>query len=194
MDGTTRDQPDRAASPPLEIPSLEEQEAMKEAMMKMPESDPEYMNTIMHLYRQPDPESKPKTLFFYGSLMDPDVVRVIAETSTEPELHKASIHGFKLKIWGFYPTLVSGDTSDIVHGVYWQAENDLQLGLLQRYETHRYKLVTCSIYVEKDGVTIDDGLTFVWAGDPGSSELKDGEFLLERYQLYFKPDGFKRKA
>lgn len=192
MDNNMRDQPDRA-SPPLEIPTQEEQEAMKKAMMEIPESNPEYMNMIMHLYRQPDLESKPKNLFFYGSLMDPDVIRVIAETSTEPELHKASIRGFKLKMWGFYPTLVPGDTKDTVHGVYWQAKNSRQLGLLQRYETHRYKLAKCAIYVD-DGSIIEDGLTFVWASDPGSSELKDGEVLLERYQLYFKPDAFKRKA
>lgn len=191
MDDSGRTQPDRA-SPPLEIPTLEEVEAMKEAMMEMPESNPDYMNTIMHLYRQPDPESRPQNLFFYGSLMDPDVIRVITETSTEPKLHKASIHGFKVKLWGFYPTLVPGNTKDIVYGVYWQAENNRQLGLLQRYETHRYKLATCSIYIEKDGSNISNGLTFMWAGDPGSSELKDGEFLLERYQLYFKPDDFKR--
>lgn len=197
MDNSTHGQPDRdRASPPLEIPTFEEQEAMKEAIMKMPESNPEYMNTIMHIYRQPDPESKPKDLFFYGSLMDPDVIRVIAETSTSTELvvHKAMIYGFKLKMWGLYPTLVPGDAEDIVHGVYWQAESDRQLGLLQRYETHRYKLARCSIYVEKDRRTIDDGLVFIWAGDPGSSELKDGEFSLERYQLYFKPDAFKQGA
>lgn len=193
MDNSTREQPDRA-SPPLKIPTFEKQEAMKEAVMKMPQAQPEYMDMIMNLYRQPDLNSKPKNLFFYGSLMDPDVVRVIAETSTEPELHNASIHGFKLKMWGFYPTLVPGNTGDTVHGVLWQTENDRQLGLLQRYETHRYKPATCSIHVEKDGSIVEDGLTFVWAGDPESNELKDGEFLLERYQLYFKPDAFKRKV
>lgn len=166
---------------------------MKNDLMKMPESNPEYMQTIMHLYRQPDPESKPKNLFFYGSLMDPDVIQVIAETSSEPELHRASIDGFKLKMWGLYPTLVPGDTGDIVHGVYWQAENDRQLGLLQRYETNRYKLATCAIHFDEDRRVIKNGLTFVWANDPGSSELKDGEFSLEIYQLYFKPDAFKRE-
>lgn len=193
MDSKTGDQLDRT-SPPLETPTLEEQEAMKNAMMKMPESNPEYMQTIMHLYRQPDPESKPKNLFFYGSLMDPDVIRVIAETSNEPKLHKASIHGFKLKMWGIYPTLVPGDTGDIVHGVYWQAENDRQLGLLQRYETNRYKVATCAIHFDEDRRVIKDGLTFVWANDPGSSELNDGEFSLEIYQLYFKPDAFKQNV
>ncbi|KAI3396844.1 hypothetical protein diail_11616 [Diaporthe ilicicola] len=193
MDHDTRDQSDRT-SPPIKIPTQEEVEAMKEAMTAMLQSNPEYMDTMMQLYRQPDLESKPKNLFFYGSLMDPDVIRVIADTSVEPQLHKASIHGFRLKMWGVYPTLVPGDAGDTVQGVYWQAENHRQLGLLQRYETHRYKPASCSISLEKDGSTIDDGLTFMWAGDPASSELKDGEFLLERYQLYFKPDAFKRKV
>ncbi|KAG6355434.1 hypothetical protein INS49_003396 [Diaporthe citri] len=147
MDHNPRDQPDRAP-PPLKYPTLEEMEAFKEEVENfeakveafkeeveslneittgVPQSNPGHMNTTMRLYRQPDPESKPKNLFFYGSLMDPDVLRVISLSSADPELHKASIHGFKLKMWG-------------------------------------------------------------------SSELKDGEFVLENYQLYSKPDIFKRKA
>lgn len=204
MDHNTRDQPDKA-SPRLDCSTLETLEAFekqvetfignvetsieKEEMLldilNGSRSNTDYRNTIMQ------PESKPKNLFFYGSLMDPDFLRVISGTSVKPELYKASIHGFKLKMWGCYPTLVPGDAGDTVQGVYWQAENDRQLGLLQRYETHRYKPAPCSIHVEKDGSIIDEGLTFVCAGDLGSSELDDGEFSLERYQLYFKPDAFK---
>lgn len=189
MDQNTRGQPDTASSP-LEYPTLGV-EAFREPIIEMPQ-----FNTkgILHLYRQPVLESKPKNLFFYGSLMDPDVLGVISDISADPKLHKASIPGFKLKMWGCYPTLVPGDAGDTVQGVYWQAENDRQLGLLQRYETHRYKPAKCSIHVEKDESIIEDGLTFVWAGDPESSELKDGEFSLERYQLYFKPDFFKWKV
>jgi hypothetical protein len=50
------------------------------------------------------------------------------------------------------------------------------------------------ISVEGDGHTVEDGLTFVWAGDPASNELTDVEFLLERYQLYFRHDIFRPKA
>lgn len=96
-------------------------------------------------------------------------------------------------MWGVYPTLVPGSAEDTVQGMYWQAENRRQIDLIQRYETHRYTPATCPISVE-DGRTIEDGLTYVWAGDPASNELKDGELLLERYHLYFKPDIFKRKA
>lgn len=201
MDQETRDKPDEAStapeSPPYDKWDESEAEAHKEAMMQMLRSNTAYMDSVTRLWRQPDPEettSNSPSFFFYGSLMDPDVVRVIAGTSAEPELHKASIKGFKLKMWGFYPTLVPGSVEDTVQGMYWQAENTRQRDLIQRYETHRYKPAPCEISVDGDRRTIENGLTFVWAGDPASNELKDGEFLLERYQLYFKPDIFKRNA
>lgn len=105
---------------------------------------------------------------------------LLAGCLTEPELHNASVHGFKLKPWEFYPTLVPWNAEDTVHGMYWQAEYERQVALLQRYETHIHKTTACSINVEKGKSSIEDGLTFVWAGDPASSELKDGEVLLEK--------------
>lgn len=66
-----------------------------------------------------------------------------------------------------------------------------QVDLLQRYETHVYKPATCSIHVEKDWSTTDDGLTFVWASNPESNERKDGGILPEKYQCYFKTDAFE---
>lgn len=195
MDQEARDKPDEASTAPEPPPCNEWDESDDEAMVQMLRSNPVYMDSVTRLWRQADPSettSSPPTFFFYGSLMDPDVLRVIAVTSAEPELHKASIKGFKLKMWGFYPTLIPGSADDTVQGMYWQAENTRQRDLLQRYETHRYKPVPCEISIEGEGRTIENGLTFVWAGDPASNELKDGEFLLERYQLYFKPDAFKR--
>lgn len=194
MDQETHDKPDEASSAP-ESPRYEEwdenkAEEHKEAMMQMLRSNPAYVESVTRLWRDPNPDetaSDPPSFFFYGSLMDPDVVRVIAETSAEPELHKASVKGFRLKMWGFYPTLVPGGLEDTVQGMCWRAENSRQRDRLQRYETHRYKPAPCEISVEGgDGRTVESGLTFVWAGDPASSELKDGEFLLERYQLYFQ--------
>lgn len=132
-------------------------------------------------------------MFFYGSLMDPDVLRFIAQTPAAPELHKASIRGFKLKMWGPYPALIPGEPKDAVQGVYWRSEDDGQLDLLQQYETDVYRPAACAIRAGEDGSTIRDGLAFVWAGDPASDELHDGEFSLEMYQLYFKPDSFKRE-
>ncbi|ROV93306.1 hypothetical protein VSDG_06897 [Cytospora chrysosperma] len=195
MDQEARDKPDEASTAPEPPPCNEWDESDDEAMVQMLRSNPAYMDSVTRLWRQADPSettSSPPTFFFYGSLMDPDVLRVIAVTSAEPELHKASIKGFKLKMWGFYPTLIPGSADDTVQGMYWQAENTRQRDLLQRYETHRYKPAPCEISIEGEGRTIENGLTFVWAGDPASNELKDGEFLLERYQLYFKPDAFKR--
>lgn len=203
MDQDSCDRPDeataRSESPRQETLDERAFKAHKEVMLDILRSNTAYMDSVKRLYRGPVPDadisSNPPNLFFYGSLMDPDVVRVIAEISAaEPQLLKASIRGFKLKMWGVYPTLVPGFAEDTVQGVYWQAENMRQIDLIQRYETHRYKPATCVISVGEDARTIEDGQTFVWAGDPASKELKDGEFLLERYQLYFKPDIFKRKA
>lgn len=64
---------------------------MKEDMIKVLQSQPEHIKMIMYLYRQPDVASKLKNLFFYGSLMDPDIARVVANPSMIPDLVKASI-------------------------------------------------------------------------------------------------------
>lgn len=104
---------------------------------------------------------------------------------------KASITGFKMKMWGPYPTLVPGSASEQVHGILWQAENLQQLQYLQKYETEKYKDVRCKIRVE-DGRRMVDGVAFVWAGNPRSRELTGGKFSLKHYQLYNKSDLFRR--
>lgn len=59
-----------------------------------------------------------------------------------------------------------------------------QLSLLQQYETSRYKLAVYPIHIEDDRGIIEEKLVFVEAGDPkASSELKDRELSLGRYQL-----------
>lgn len=201
MNDNTLNRPNEATAGP-DLPPRDERafQAHNEVMLEMLRSNTAHANPRpVRLPQHPNPgagaSSGPPSFFFYGSLMDPDVVRVIAETpAAEPQLHRASIRGFRLRKWGVYPTLVPGSAEDAVQGVYWQAENTRQVDLLQRYETCQYTPATCVISVEGEGRTIEDGLTFVWAGDPASNELTDGEFSLERYQLYFKPDIFKRKA
>lgn len=200
----------RDASPPrkLKIRSFENVKALTEALTKAltmtepSQSDPADMPTNATASASPtlnppanvDPKPKKPSFFFYGSLMDPDVLYFIARTSaTDPQLHKASIRGYKMKKWGCYPTLVPAEDADaVVHGVYWQAEDEGQLALLQRYETNRYRPATCEIRVEGDGRVLGDGVVFVWAGDKESRELVDGGFSLEEYRLLYKPDVFKR--
>ncbi|KAF2801293.1 uncharacterized protein BDZ99DRAFT_403719, partial [Mytilinidion resinicola] len=53
------------------------------------------------------------------------------------------------------------------------------------YKTSAYSWSACDIKLV-DGTTINSCRTFCWAGDPGSKELEEGAFDLERYQRYFK--------
>ncbi|ROV94214.1 hypothetical protein VSDG_05689 [Cytospora chrysosperma] len=145
------------------------------------------MDSVTRLYRGPDPD-----FFFYGSLMGPDTARFIADISAaEPQLHlhTASIRGSSGRCGGSIRPSVPGPP-----GTRSRARNRRQIDLIQRYETHRYKPAKCVISVEGDGRMIEDGLMFVWAGDPASNELTDVEFLLEKYQLDFKHDIFRPKA
>ncbi|ROW10627.1 hypothetical protein VMCG_01609 [Cytospora schulzeri] len=134
MDQGSHDEPDeptaRSQFPPVESRDAVQMEAHKEAMLEMLRSNTEYMDSVTRLHRDPDLEAAgdtssklppPPNFFFYGSLMDPDVLQVIAEISSnapaatgEPELHRASIKGFRLKMWGVYPTLVPGSAEDTV--------------------------------------------------------------------------------
>ncbi|KAG8157865.1 hypothetical protein KVR01_012137 [Diaporthe batatas] len=143
---------------------------------------------------EPSPE-QPGKFFFYGSLMDPDVLYAITRSSAEPVLHKATIRGHKMKKWGSYPALIPGGAGDVVDGVYWEAEDAGQSALLQHYETNMYRPVACTIRVEKGdgGVVVEDGLVFVWAGNAGSEELEEGGFSLEEYRLHHKPYMFVPK-
>jgi hypothetical protein len=50
--------------------------------------------------------SIPFNLFFYGSLMDSDVLSYVAKPHLPPIYQKASIKNFAMKLWGPYPTLI----------------------------------------------------------------------------------------
>lgn len=91
----THDEPDEATagsySPRHDILDEKAFEAHKEVMLDMLRSNTAHMDFVTRLYRGPDPD-----FFFYGSLIDPDAVRFIAEISAaEPQLHlhTASIRG-----------------------------------------------------------------------------------------------------
>ena len=62
------------------------------------------------------PSTKPTTpdlqpfapchMFFYGSLMDPEVIETIAKLQSPAQVRTATITGFRVKMWGIYPTLI----------------------------------------------------------------------------------------
>jgi gamma-glutamylcyclotransferase (GGCT)/AIG2-like uncharacterized protein YtfP len=128
---------------------------------------------------------EPTPFFFYGSLMDPEVLQSVLGLPETPELQRGAIHHFKIKMWGIYPALVKAE-GGIVEGMVWTVQTEEQLQQLQNYETSAYTPSYCIVDLA-DGGRIDFARTFRWNGDPDSRELEDGAFDIGRYQKYFKP-------
>ena len=133
---------------------------------------------------------EPCHMFFYGSLMDPEVLQAVLRlpdppTTTTP----ATIDGYKIKMWGIYPTLVPAQGT--VSGVVWKLESKEHFQRLVMYESSAYTWSNCSAKLE-DGTVLSGCRTFVWAGSPDDENLKEGNFDLEQYQMYRKPAVFWR--
>ncbi len=105
----------------------------------------------------------PRTLFFYGSLMDPEVLSRVARLWQKPKLEDAWVEGFEMKLWnGLYPVLLpvtsgtgSTTTSEAsagnrVRGKAWVATEKDQIEWLQRYETKAYRPVECEVNVGRE--------------------------------------------
>ncbi|MCJ1313073.1 hypothetical protein MMC25_006750 [Agyrium rufum] len=124
--------------------------------------------------------------FFYGSLMDPDLLTEILNLKELPKLRAAYTSGYATKLWGQYPALVEDTkTSARIEGVMFDVEC-MQVGeRLAEYETGNYLAKPCLITYVNDGVTtFFDGYTFVFVGNP--RDLSEGSFDL---QLWLKRIG-----
>ncbi|KAE8874282.1 hypothetical protein PTNB73_00914 [Pyrenophora teres f. teres] len=71
-----------------------------------------YMRSLIAESAQTSEKSfEPCHMFFYGSLMDPEVIQSVIKLTELPTTKPATISGFKIKMWGIYPALVpSGHT------------------------------------------------------------------------------------
>lgn len=131
---------------------------------------------------------RPTFFFFYGTLMDPEVLQQILSLDELPRIEKATITKFKIKMWGIYPALV-GACDGVVTGTIWQVANVDQFIRLARYETSAY--TPCEVEIMRQDGEIEHGKSFRWAGDPNSSDLEEGSFSLDLYQVHFKPALFQ---
>jgi len=127
---------------------------------------------------------QPCHLFFYGSLMDAEVLQSILDLSGTPALRNAVVPGFATKMWGIYPVLVLQEQG-IVSGKVWKVTSEEHFLKLVEYETSVYTWRRCEAMLD-EGEVLQDCRTFCWAGDPQSRELEEGSFDLERYRRYFK--------
>lgn len=133
---------------------------------------------------------QPCHMFFYGSLMDPEVIRAVLGLPDLPTTKPASISGYQIKLWGIYPALIPS-TSSTVYGVVWEITQEDHFNRLAAYETAAYTWVRCDVMLE-NGTVLKECRTFIWAGQPDSKELEDGSFDFERYQKYFKSSVVRR--
>lgn len=121
-------------------------------------------------------------LFFYGSLMHPTLLQTITGIPTPPITYSASITGWKIKIWGVYPTLVPS-TSGRVLGVVWQCTSQEQFDRLEQYESSKYRWVECEAVLEggdrEEKKEVVKCRTFCWAGEEESEDLEEGEWDLK---------------
>ncbi|KAF1917594.1 hypothetical protein BDU57DRAFT_513932 [Ampelomyces quisqualis] len=134
-------------------------------------------------------------MFFYGSLMDPEVLQAILNLPDLPRMQPATITGYRVKMWGIYPTLVASSSSEggSIQGMLWETTSDKQIDRLAAYETAAFTPELCDAALVS-GEVIKGCWTFCWAGEPDSKELEEGSFDLERYQRYFKPSVTRRRS
>ncbi|KAI1426714.1 hypothetical protein F5Y12DRAFT_253242 [Xylaria sp. FL1777] len=150
---------------------------------------------------------KPFYFFFYGSLQIRSILQCVCDTPDDDDSstlednnkeddddddavvvlrERASIEGWKIKMWGPYPALIPAapDEKKPVHGVAWLCERPEHVAKLCMYETRAYRMAYCNIMVpaaDGDGIeTLENARTFVSTVD--HDQLTDGEFSIEAYQ------------
>ena len=138
----------------------------------------------------------PFYMFFYGSLMVPEVLQAILNLPELPTTRPATISGFRIKMWDIYPTLISCCCccSGSVTGTVWKVTSEAQFDRLAAYETAAYRWDECDAVLEGGEVLLRNYRTLCWAGEPDSRELEGGSFDLERYQKDFKSSVTRRRS
>ncbi|KAI8933227.1 hypothetical protein NX059_009862 [Plenodomus lindquistii] len=135
---------------------------------------------------------QPFHMFFYGSLMDPEVLQAILSLPELPSTEPATISGFRIEMWSIYPILIPCHSGNVKRTV-WKLTSEAHFDRLAAYETAAYRWVACDAVLE-GGEILGKCRAFCWAGEPDSREFEDGSFDLERYQKYFKPSVIRRRS
>ena len=85
---------------------------------------------------------RPCHMFFYGSLMDPEVIQAVLALPDLPTTQAASISGFRVRMWGPYPTLLPSSAGTVL-GRVWKVTSEEHFNRLAEYETAAYRWVEC---------------------------------------------------
>lgn len=139
---------------------------------------PEDYLTKSNMEPYQEPTYKPTFYFFYGSLIQPEILRHIQDIPKDQDikLRPAKLIGYSLSNWGQYKALVDGEPGEEVRGQAYFVTSIEDKYKLARYETTAYKAKKCIIFFE-DGMEPGEeveGMTFKYAGD--GQALKEGRF------------------
>ncbi|KAJ0120689.1 hypothetical protein J7T55_015421 [Diaporthe amygdali] len=122
--------------------------------------------------------------FFYGTLMDPDIVQEVMGLPEPPVLKPALLRNRgHLRMWGPYPAFLADQEPRVdVKGMACEIEGTERKDRLATYEGDNYDETKCFInLVTEDGETdFIVARVFVWIGH--EDELSDGSFNLETYK------------
>ncbi|KAL2015035.1 hypothetical protein VTK56DRAFT_6439 [Thermocarpiscus australiensis] len=151
-----------------------------EKLASMPES---------YLLERPQPPPyayKPVYYFFYGTLMNPNILKHVLDLKIKPVLRPGKVYGYELAKWGDYHALIDSEPGRVVTGCAYLVQSVEEEYKLAYYETNAYSLEHCKIYFTDgpDGREDDEpafGRTFMYAGD--AQALKHGRFDRALWEL-----------
>ncbi|CAG8042386.1 unnamed protein product [Penicillium nalgiovense] len=118
--------------------------------------------------------------FFYSSLQDQSLLIDLLDLKHSFHLRPAYVEGYKCKLWGHYPALLSGDPGDTVTGAVYEVQTVEDAEKLAAYEGPSYTTVACSNrYVDGQSPIQAEGYTFLFVGY--MRDLSEGSFDLKHW-------------
>lgn len=126
----------------------------------------------------PDPSDPPTgAYFFYGTLMDAEMLRDVLGIDEVPQMRPATVIGCSRRAWGQYPALVDGVMDEVVSGRAWELKDVNHAKRLMEYETNSYSIKAARIFYS-DSLSPQDELGWTFKFTGRESELSDDEFDL----------------
>lgn len=117
----------------------------------------------------PAPNQYPVWYFFYGNLARPDELRSRLGLTEPPMYVPAQVQGAAMRSWrGKYRALIDSEDSESfpswVDGSAYLVGSKAHEDVLRLYETEKYEVVRCRIYLRDCSDNVVDGLVFRFAG------------------------------
>ncbi|KAJ6113880.1 hypothetical protein N7523_007197 [Penicillium sp. IBT 18751x] len=143
MSNSTKERIDISSPPPPPLPPEVPGSKISSHVLKLKTISPDFYFQAKNPPQCVEESKSPRgPYFFYGTLMDPFMIREVLELDIEPELRPAPLSGYECKLWGQYPALL--DAADcVVEGVVYHVTTVEHGRRLANYETHNYYVGPC---------------------------------------------------